>query len=81
MSGLFEDLQRMRGEIDKLPEPIAYIVLDHGTPPGGFDERRDGHGKRYLRASPALLESPFAFMEGIPVYRREDMRDGWPDYA
>jgi hypothetical protein len=81
MSNLSEDMQRMRGELAKPAGPIAYILLDYGCPPGGHDERRDGHGKRYLRASPALLESPFAFMEGIPVYRREDMRDGWPDYA
>ncbi len=85
---MFDDLKAMHDKIAALPEPIAYIVLDHGWSPSL--PRVDGHdarGKRYVRISPALLDSIRHVppddrpppLYGIPIYRRESMAEGWPE--
>lgn len=85
-------LLRWNEQIKALPEPLAYIVLDHSMT--GIDrvEERDGRGKKFLRVSPAVLDeikhckaepTPVSgilppALTGIPLYRREDMPEGWP---
>lgn len=87
------DLRRWSAEIAALPEPIAYIVLDHGMAAGTHEERRDARGKRYVVASPSFLDgvrhAKYAGVNivgseiappglfGIPLYRREDVPDEW----
>jgi hypothetical protein len=83
----FADFQRLSERLQTLPESVAYIVLDHGTPATGHIDAHDGRGRRYIQCSPAVLdsvryvrageESPSMF--GIPVYRRESLPDGWPN--
>jgi hypothetical protein len=55
-------------------------------------EERDGHGKKFLRVSPrvldevkqvkserrAILDLVTPGLTGIPLYRREDLPEGWP---
>jgi hypothetical protein len=68
----------------------AYIVLDHAA--AARIEAFDGYGKRYIHLSPAhlgdyRLSDPGLVWVGtgerreveIPIYRREDMPDGWPE--
>lgn len=97
MSDPLDDLRRMQEQLASLPEPIAYIVLDHGWPPGlPHGEGRDANGKRYVLCSPSVLDAAkyqkygeinivsdplgvAARLAAIPLYRREDMHEGWPD--
>jgi hypothetical protein len=88
MSDVLADLKRWSAQIAAMPEPISYIVLDHGLT--GHEEGRDGKGRRYIRVSPAILgevryvrvsEQPLNLQEsifGVPVFRRQDMAEGWP---
>lgn len=95
------DLLRWNEQIKALPEPIAYIVLDHGwSHELPVVDGHDAKGRRYLLTSPAVLdelehrrisvggvdvralisgEVAASGLLGIPVYRREDMTEGWPD--
>lgn len=87
------DLRKWMERVKELPEPIAYIVLDHG-----WDARLpyvDGHdaqGRRYVLCSPAVLDEARHYptgsphpqgalgpLIGIPVHRRDQMPEGWPD--
>lgn len=87
---MIEQLRRLNEQIRTLPEPVAYIVLDHS-----WSHRlpvvkgRDAQGRLYVLASPAVLDemrhergprsvlAPPVF--GVPIYRRENMCEGWPD--
>ena len=87
------DLRRWSAEIAALPEPIAYIVLDHDIAAGHAYDRRDARGKRYVAASPSFLDeakhTKYAGVNlvgsaiaplglfGIPLYRCEDVPDEW----
>lgn len=95
------DLLRWNEQIGDMPEPVAYIVLDHGWSPGlPLVKGHDAKGRLYVLTSPAMLdelehrrvsvggldvralisgEVAAAGLLGIPVYRREDMEEGWPD--
>lgn len=83
----FADLQRMQKQIDALPEPLAYIVLDHAWSPGlPRVEGRDAQGRRYAIVSPAIRDEVKNIkadgappLWGVPIYRREDLPEGWPD--
>lgn len=88
---MLDQIRAINAELRALPEPIAYIVLDHAAPVGRLPEQRDAQGRKYVRCSPSLLDAvvhikpeadgrSFAQrLSGIPVYRREDMPEGWPD--
>jgi hypothetical protein len=66
-------------------------VLDHSCPLSAWTDDEDAYARRYVRCSPSLLDavrhrrpdlpSALALMPlaAIPVYRREDLYDGWPD--
>jgi hypothetical protein len=85
---VLDDLKAMRDKLAALPEPVAYIVLDHSWSPSlphvrGYDAR----GKLYVLGSPAVLDSvrharpeeaPSPLF-GVPIYRRENMPEGWPE--
>lgn len=87
------ELRRMRDEIAALPEPIAYIVLDHACAAGSHEECRDARGRRYVRASPSFLDGATHVKSfgvnlighdiappgvfGIPLYRLEDVPSEW----
>lgn len=93
MSDPLADLLRWRDELKKLPERIAYIVLDHSLPAGAFFEDRDAKGQKFGTCSPSMLDAmkhvkqrppnqldmseSIAALSGIPVYRAEDMPDDW----
>lgn len=87
MSDAFEGLMRWNEEIKALPEPVAYIVLEHWHPSRVLDGR-DAKGRTYVRVSAAILDevrhtneppTGLAALTGIPVYKRENMPEGWPD--
>lgn len=90
------ELRRWSEQLKALPEPIAYIVLDHAMPTVSYIDDHDARGRRYVQVTPAVLDEcrhakgPFGLdvlthdsvapgLLGIPVYRREDMAEGWPD--
>lgn len=85
---VLDDLKAMRDKLAALPEPVAYIVLDHSWSPSLPHVRgHDARGKLYVLGSPAVLdavrhvplgEQPRPLL-GIPVYRRENMPEGWPE--
>jgi hypothetical protein len=63
---------------------LAYIVLDHTVPLGVYIEGRDKHNKLYVRVSPSLCDTVGyqapgkpGPLGGVPVYRRQDMPEGW----
>lgn len=88
-----EELARMQAELEAELEPLPYIVLDHGIPPGSHVDGRDGRGRKYIQCSPSLMDAiargPFEgrgqssagtlqSLVGMPVYRRADLPEGWP---
>jgi hypothetical protein len=84
MVDLAADLLRMIKELKHDPAMLDYIVLEHWHPSRSIDGR-DAQGRRYLRVSAAVLDevryvkgAP-APITGIPVYKRADMPEGWPD--
>lgn len=83
------DLERLSRMLRGLPEPLAYIVLDHNVRTSVPVEERDGHGRKFVRVSPSLLDAVtrpnaaplgggISLYGGIPVYRRDSMPEGWP---
>lgn len=93
LDDLLNDLLTMNAKLKAMPEPLAYIVLDHAVTNGKTIEERDGRGRKYVRVPPSILdavkhikEQPArlgtsilpASLTGIPLYRREDMPEGWP---
>lgn len=83
-------LRRLQEQLAELPEPV-YIVLDHSWSPSlPRVEGRDSRGRKYVLFSPAVLDAvrhvgrdeprgQLVQLMGIPLYRREDMSEGWPD--
>lgn len=90
----FEDDFRRAVESVAMPEPIAYLVLDHDVAPGVHFAGRDGRGRRFMRCSPSVMDAArhvkycgfdiaaleaVAPLTGVQVFRREDLPEGWPD--
>lgn len=97
----FDELRRWSEKLRDMPEPVAYIVLDHAwSHKLPVVKGHDAKGRLYVLTSPAVLdevehrrisvggldvralisgEAAAAGLLGIPVYRREDMTEGWPD--
>jgi len=91
-SDWIEQLRQWNEQIKAMPEPIAYIVLDHNWSHRlPVVEGHDAKGQRYILTSPAVLDEfrhvrvsdrpldPMAGISGIPVFRREHMHKAWPD--
>lgn len=88
----FEDFKEMCDKLAALPEPVAYIVLDHGwSLELPAVDGHDNQGRRYVLCSPALLDEmkhtkwKNEYRRGsllpleVPIYRRENMPEGWPE--
>jgi hypothetical protein len=88
---VIEEFRRIQKQLAALPEPLAYIVLDHSMRRADKVEERDGHGRKYLRMPPSVMDALLhrraepdlgaiasPSLTGIPVHRREDMPEGWP---
>ena len=91
-SDLIAELQHWSRRIAEMPEPVAYIVLDHSWSHAlPAVDGHDAKGRRYVLTSPAVLdemryvrvgEEPLnlsASIFGVPVFRRESLPEGWPD--
>lgn len=98
---MLAQLRRWNEQIKALPEPVAYIVLDHSwSHKLPVVKGHDAKGRLYVLTSPAVLdelehrrisvggldvralisgEVAASGLLGIPVYRREDMAEEWPD--
>lgn len=66
-----------------------YLVLDPSMEPNAeIVEGKDASGYDYVMCSAAVLDSmivvhpnvvkQFSLLMGIPVYRRQDLPEGWP---
>jgi hypothetical protein len=83
--------RRWQRQIDALPEPLRYVVLDHRLAGGKHILARDREGRKYLQCSPSLLDElrhdrgsdaplgALALPHGIAVYRRDSMHEGWDE--
>lgn len=89
---MLSDLRALMRRVAELPKAVSYIVLDHSCPPAAWTEDEDAYARRYVRCSPSMLDEVRHRREatildgltapvGIPVYRREDLYDGWPNRA
>ena len=88
---LIAELEKWSRRIKEMPEPISYIVTDHDVPPSTLYKQRDGKGRLYVHTTPAMFDEvrhvrvsdePLdigASIFGVPVFKREDLPEGWPD--
>lgn len=84
---LYDDFMKLNETLKGLPEPISYIVLDHGCPPSSYIDDHDSQGRRYMLFSPAVLDELRyepkddlnLSLTSIPLYWRNSMPEGWPD--
>lgn len=79
--------------IQKAPRPISYFVMDHACPASEVQKGEDSRGNRYAIVNPSIMDGlkfesaeehrrkhPMSLMTlGVPLYRRDQMVEGWPD--